>query len=265
MAIDSSCLNCGAPLSGRFCAACGQKVLPPDPSLRDVTHEFFHELLHLDGRLFRTIRLLFTRPGFLTREMGQGRRARYIGPVRLYLTFSILFFAVLALTPATTMTREDSRLGTVMSRGGWNYSGERLLQGRSADQISEILEHVDQVWQPRLLFLMVPVLALLCLAMTRRPRRKFPYHLYFALHTKAALFAAVVLLRPARLLLPPAVVPWLALAGTAFAFWYVIAAVRCAYDERWPGAVLRGTAILVSYVILLQIGVALMQIAALMW
>jgi hypothetical protein len=85
---QSNCLNCRAPLAGAFCATCGQKASAPNPTFHDFLHELFHELLHLDGRLFQSIRWLFTRPGFLTREHIEGRRASYAAPMRLYLTFT---------------------------------------------------------------------------------------------------------------------------------------------------------------------------------
>ena len=38
-----------------------------------------------DGRFVRTIRLLLTRPGELTRSLLEGQRAQFVSPVRLYL------------------------------------------------------------------------------------------------------------------------------------------------------------------------------------
>ena len=91
------CPNCDAPLTGRFCAQCGQKVMPVGPTLSYFLHDLTHELLHVDGKIFRSVRLLLFRPGFLTREYFLGRRARYISPIRLYLIFSLAFFAASAL------------------------------------------------------------------------------------------------------------------------------------------------------------------------
>ena len=82
---QTDCLNCGTPLHGTFCGSCGQRVSAPNPTLHDFLHELSHELLHVDGRLFQSIKLLFTRPGWLTREHCEGRRARYAAPMRLYL------------------------------------------------------------------------------------------------------------------------------------------------------------------------------------
>ncbi len=91
------CLNCGAPLDGEYCAACGQRHEPHVQSLGHFASEAFESVTHADSRLWRTIGYLLIRPGFLTREFFDGRRARYLPPFRLYLVISVLFFVVTGL------------------------------------------------------------------------------------------------------------------------------------------------------------------------
>ncbi len=86
------CENCGAPLSGRFCATCGQRVEPPVHSLWHFAQVATEDLTHADSRLWRTLAALLFKPGHLTREFLHGRRARYLPPVRLYLVLSVAFF-----------------------------------------------------------------------------------------------------------------------------------------------------------------------------
>ena len=91
------CLNCGADLPGRFCPDCGQR----DQPLRQPAHVFIAESLSeyfgLDGRLWRTLRMLLFQPGALTVAYLDGRRARYLRPLRIYLTATVLFFFLLSL------------------------------------------------------------------------------------------------------------------------------------------------------------------------
>jgi hypothetical protein len=80
----SRCENCGAPLTGKYCSACGQHHF--DHPVHDFGHfvsEAFEDLTHADSRLWRTLIALLFRPGFLTREFLDGRRVRYLPPVRL--------------------------------------------------------------------------------------------------------------------------------------------------------------------------------------
>jgi hypothetical protein len=95
----AACPNCGHALGGAYCAGCGQKVAPINPSFRDVAHEFIGEVLNIDGKTFSSVRLLLTKPGFLTREYFEGRRARYVSPIRLYLILSLIYFAAAAVAP----------------------------------------------------------------------------------------------------------------------------------------------------------------------
>src|SRR5687768_10569944 len=96
---SSACLNCGAALDGKFCARCGQRDIPPYPSVRELASDAVAEFSGWDGRLAATVRALVRRPGFLTGEFLAGRRARYISPVRLYLTASVLYFLIAANAP----------------------------------------------------------------------------------------------------------------------------------------------------------------------
>ena len=81
------CVSCDAPLSGPYCSRCGERTLEPeDLTLRHfVGHTVAHELLHIEGSLWRTLRLLFLHPGQLSLEYVAGRRRRYVNPFRLLL------------------------------------------------------------------------------------------------------------------------------------------------------------------------------------
>jgi hypothetical protein len=86
------CLNCGTPVEGRFCSACGQPA-HVHRTLGHVFEEFLHGVLHFDTKAWRTLPLLLFRPGKLTREYVFGRRARYIAPFALFLfTVFLMFF-----------------------------------------------------------------------------------------------------------------------------------------------------------------------------
>jgi len=176
------CPNCGALLAGAYCAACGQKAAPLNPTLKYFVHELTHELLHLDGKIFRSVRLLVTRPGFLTREIFRGRRASYVSPIRLYLTASILSFALAAF-------------GGFDDSVNFEYTpdpGEVVTQAQ-IDEAANTESSVGAalvVWLPRAMFVLVPLFAALVMLFRRGSGRTYPQHLYFALHVHAAWFVA---------------------------------------------------------------------------
>jgi hypothetical protein len=93
----SQCLNCGAAVEAHFCAHCGQETAAHVPSAREFLHEFVGHYVALEGKLWKTLALLLFRPGRLTRDYIEGKRARYVLPLRVYLTMSLVFFAVVKL------------------------------------------------------------------------------------------------------------------------------------------------------------------------
>jgi hypothetical protein len=173
------CLNCNATLQGPFCHACGQKALAPVVTVHDFVHEATHEFLHFDGKILNTIKLLVLKPGQLTREFIEGRRARYIGPIRVYLTFSLIFFALAAIVPGA----RESFIKVGPSKGEVLVAEEE----RQADEMGKAVMHN----MPRAAFLLMPVFALLTWLFYRRAQPYYVPHLYVSIHFHA--FAFLVL------------------------------------------------------------------------
>ena len=78
------CLDCGAALVGPFCAECGQRALPPHPSMRELVGEALEHFSGWGGKFAETLRLIVGKPGELTRQWLNGRRVHFITPLRLY-------------------------------------------------------------------------------------------------------------------------------------------------------------------------------------
>lgn len=90
---DGNCLNCGTTLVGAHCHACGQKG-HVHRTLHAFGHDFLHSVLHFDGKIWRTLPMLFWRPGDLTRRYIHGERAKFVSPLALFLFTVFLTFAV---------------------------------------------------------------------------------------------------------------------------------------------------------------------------
>ena len=94
-----NCLNCGTRLRGQYCGNCGQRSRSRLISLWELISDAFGDLFELDSRLWQTLRPLVARPGRLTHDYLQGRRARYMPPFRMYLVLSLVFFLVAFFDP----------------------------------------------------------------------------------------------------------------------------------------------------------------------
>ncbi len=123
------CANCGAPVPGRYCGACGQRAEPELPTVARLAGEAAEVLTHADSRLWRTLAALLFRPGYLTRQFLDGRRATYLPPFRLYLVLSVGFFLLVA---ATTTVKTDPKLAAAGVKASTARAHEALEQEISA-------------------------------------------------------------------------------------------------------------------------------------
>ena len=92
-----TCANCGTALTGRYCAQCGQPA-HVHRSLLHMFEELLHGIFHFETKAWRTLPLLMFRPGRLTREYIDGKRARYVGPLPLFMFMMFAMFMSFSLT-----------------------------------------------------------------------------------------------------------------------------------------------------------------------
>ena len=124
-AATGNCPNCTALLSGGFCSQCGQRA-PIHRTLVEVGHELLHGITHFDGKAWTTLPMLLFRPGKLTRDYIQGKRARYIAPVPLFLLVVFLMFFILSFLHINT------------GGGATGEGGKQLTQAQAVKELPKI-------------------------------------------------------------------------------------------------------------------------------
>ena len=89
-----TCHNCTTEIDkeDKFYRNCGQGTKRYERPFLPFALESFHVLVDIDGRLWLTLKTLFTKPGVASFEFSQGKRFKYSPPLRLYLVVSLLFF-----------------------------------------------------------------------------------------------------------------------------------------------------------------------------
>lgn len=237
----AACLNCGAALIGPFCANCGQRDIPPYPSVRELAVDAFWELSGWDGRFAATVRALVRRPGTLTLEFLEGRRARYLSPLRLYLLASLAYFLIAAAAPnvtlqsgkqlylglhvdATGSAATASRSPNVLGAADGALASQQALSSAQRDSMLKDIARAPAlmrpflrraitdptgmkrgIWEtlPRMLFVLLPVFAAIVAVFYRG--KKYPEHLYFAIHLNAFMFIALGVVKLTQFLRVPAV------------------------------------------------------------
>jgi Protein of unknown function (DUF3667) len=259
-----ACRNCGTPAGGKFCPECGQTTALHPPTAREFLQELVENQVALNGAIWKTLRKLVI-PGQLTLEFLAGRRRRYVPPVRLYLTASLIFFLVAKLLmPGDTLEVRVS--GSIAGEGPIALqcdAGDSIclklekrlrehFTGMTRVQANEFLVQRVTASFPYAMFLLVPLFALLTrVAYWNRPIN-YGEHLVFALHVHSFVFllGAIVgpFARPMLLTIPSAI--------------YLAMAMRSVFGGRmWP-YIVRFVAVFVAYFLLLMFSIALAFTAA---
>jgi hypothetical protein len=214
------CLNCSAAVDYHYCAVCGQETKVHVPSASEFIHEFVGHYVALEGRLWKTLAFLLCRPGFLTAEYIEGRRVRYVEPLRVYLTFSILFFFIFKLIgppvvqidepsaqkaavehaakvrrDALTQIQLDpvSDIAVVGSLPGIGLKINKFFALPATEQM-RVLATAFFSYVPYAMFCLMPLFALYLKVLYLGSGRRYGEHLLFALHTNAFAFAMFSLL-----------------------------------------------------------------------
>jgi thiamine biosynthesis protein ThiS len=194
-----TCPTCGEPVDRKFCPNCGEKK----PSKEDFSmrHFFTHalgEFFHFDSKIFRSFRLLFARPGFLTAEYVRGCRKPYLHPFQLFFIANLVYFF---MQPLVGWTGLRTTLYIQTHRMEYSRMAERLVaekiaaRGVTQEQFTRSFDHVVDVQARSLAVIMVPMYALILALLQWRKRQYFGQHLVFSLHFVAfwllALFTAL--------------------------------------------------------------------------
>jgi hypothetical protein len=262
--LPAACLNCGAALTGAYCARCGQKATRPDLTLGGFLHETTHELTHLDGKVPATLKTLFLKPGQLTIDLLAGRRARWLSPLRVYLICSVAFFggrllleemglrtprdmAQVSFDDRTTTGPLTAEERAVIEKGplGRIFGVDRLE--RAAADPKRLNRAFDTSF-PRAMFILLPLFALLTNVAWRKARPGYPAHLYAALHIHAAAFGSLLIFSTAIGFIrsdTAAVIPfavWL-----AYLVWYGLTALRRLFGDSWPVTLLKAAVVGIAY------------------
>lgn len=261
------CLNCGADLHGAFCAACGQRAVPPDPTIKELAGDAWHELTGYDGRIAATIRGLL-HPGRVTIEYLRGHRATYLPPVRVYLIASLVYFVIAAAAPPTPPRRAGEVTGPVGIRLGLWSTSNRELTDEDRAELREDVESAPAVLRPllrslvtdpeavrarlfttmpRVFFAMLPVFAAI-VALFYRGRR-FPTHLVFAAHVHAFAFAVLTLSEAAKFTRNDVVQAVVGLAMVLIVLGYGLRALKAVYGGGWVRTLAKAAGIGLIYLV----------------
>lgn len=88
--MEQICKTCGHSHTLNYCNKCGQKVISKRFTTKELLHELFHNLIHVDRGFFYTIYSLLVRPHVVIKEYLNGATRKYTNPAK----FAILLIAL---------------------------------------------------------------------------------------------------------------------------------------------------------------------------
>lgn len=261
------CPNCGSDQVDRYCAACGQRAGDLHTTVGQFVRDALDGLFSFDSRLWRTFIALVWRPGFLTVEYWQGRRASYVAPLRLYLFVSFFTFLLLAFVArgdiVATSGEDTSAPVSISVSGGEQDEPDESEEADPGWFIREVLmpiaedpERFDELFGRRLpwmLFALLPVFAALLRLLYRRRQRFYVPHLVFALHFQTVAFLLFLVGQVASLLWVHA--SYVTVLLTLLALFL---SLRRAYGEGIIKTVAKQACLLCIHLIALSIGMGVL-------
>lgn len=252
----NQCPNCQQELQGEnFCPQCGQKNDVRRITFWHFINESLSNFFAVDGRFLHTIKKLFLSPGRVPKDFLEGKRVRYMNPVRVYFLSSLLLLFILQIDGgeatmievgeknnqteklnakikepdeapielvftrndtlnSDTNSQIDDETAHILERMG-DYSTQypeqnvevaldslniestfwnRFLYSQSAKITNFDDEEFSRVFYSKIfwvLFLFLPVLALILHLLYLRRAFYYPEHLFFAFYTQGVLFILI--------------------------------------------------------------------------
>jgi hypothetical protein len=193
------CGNCGADLNGPFCSQCGEKKFSAyDYSVAHLVEEVLDGLTHFDTRFLRTLKVLFTRPGELSKAYFHGGRSRYSKPLSLFIIINVLFFFV---QPHTYLFGYKYAQYVAIPRYATTVHQHLVVSGESDSVYAALFNENLQHQKKSILLFAVPVLALAMSLVFLSSGRTYAEHLVFSVQVYA-FFLAYLAIAGLLVLLP---------------------------------------------------------------
>ena len=255
---SATCVACGGTIADNYCPQCGEQRF--DRSRHTVRYflaEAAKFVSELDGRFLRSFALLFSHPGFLTRERIAGRRKKYLSPFALFAITNLAFFFAQPLANINTFNstlemQQRDYLHTPIVR-------VQIEQHLSEGSIDESVLHdkyndVSEDIAKSLIILQIPIFALLLTLIRTRSGSLLFDHLVWSTHFYAFQLALNTVITVGVFL-------YFKFGGSNFSlgvpvlaatYAYMFIATRVAFKDRYWVVALRSIAMLFAFGLVIE-------------
>ncbi len=181
------CKNCSTKFQGKFCPNCGEKVLTnSDFKLKTFILQGLDVFTHLDSKFSKTFISLVKKPGELTLNNWEGVRIAFAKPIQLFFILNALFYLLnsstvnfnIFNTPLNNQLKyfsysEYAKTETdkIVEENNYTFNEYQTKFNEKSDNLSKTL-----------IFIMIPIQALLLWLFFYRKKPFYVQHLIFATH-----------------------------------------------------------------------------------
>jgi hypothetical protein len=265
-----------------------KKLDEHDFSVKHFLIESFGDFFHFESKLINSIKPVLFKPGFLTLEYMKGRRNKYFQPFKMFLFISVFFFIlssfnlsrfhrsddngkevknkpIITFTIDSTTSSTDSirKLPIDSLRNLINNYGVEKLMGENGSwferymfklamkmRISGEEKVIEELYHyiSKLIFLLIPLFALLLKLLYIRRKKTYYEHLVFSLHFHSFVFLLYILAEIASVVTfaPQSFIP-------IFLLVYLFFALKKVYTQKTGKTLLKTILLLFSYSVIVGI------------
>jgi hypothetical protein len=282
---ETNCLNCGVEVTGKFCPNCGQENLETKENFFHLAGHFISDYFHYDAKFFQSIISLFAKPGFLTRQYWEGKRVRFIHPLRLFFFITIAFaisstvfykrfgndLRSTVVKPDKVMSQFDSaNLASMhdttrvfVPEWKQTFRAKELKEYKTRDaRIHRKLKAGIDVFFSFLkyiTFLLLPLYALIFKVLYRRSNKLYVEHLVYTLHLQSFAYALSSILFLVPFFIPESSELLIRLM-ILLMFVYTMFSLRYLYQQSWVKTVIKSVLATVGLVFTTSLGMAIVAL-----
>jgi hypothetical protein len=145
------CKSCANKFTGTYCNICGEKILEPNErTFQSLMNNIRKAISPRENTFFKSLLLIITRPGFLSREIVEGRRVNYTKPLQLFFILNVIYFLFPLLQLFNTSFDTQMYLRThsplvkqmvnhKLQSDGYSLEAYRLLYNEKSTSMAKLL------------------------------------------------------------------------------------------------------------------------------
>lgn len=181
------CKNCSTTFKGKFCPNCGEKVLTNnDFKLKTFLLQGLDIFTHLDSKFSKTLISLVKKPGELTLNNWEGKRIAFAKPIQLFFVLNALFYLLNSSTVNFNIfnTPLKNQLKFFSYSDYAKVETDKILAEKNYtfNEYQEKFNEKSDKLSKTLIFIMIPIQALMLWLFFYKRKPYYVQHLIFATH-----------------------------------------------------------------------------------